>query len=140
LSRLAAGRSWRIHEFRRSNSPANTIQTALRAPLNDKSLMKRSSVLIATILVVFSTLSISLSTTARIKATAQAGAEQDPTVSDSKQSRQSRSLEDFDIRANIARSLPTVEDQARLPIKPPSRATGVRLSKLLRERPNTRSN
>lgn len=101
--------------------------------------MKRCLFLIAIILVVFSTLSIALSTTARIRATAQPGAEQDSAVSDSKQSRQSRSLEDFDIRANIARSVPTgptAEDQSRVPIKLPSRATGVRRSKLLRERPN----
>ena len=45
-------------------------------------------------------------------------------------------MEDFDIRANIARSVPAGEDQSHVPIKLPSRATGVRLSKLLRERPN----
>src|SRR5262245_9373492 len=136
MSRLTAGRSWRIHEIRRSNSPANTIQTALHAPLTDKSLMKRVLVLTAIILAILSTLTIALSTTARINATTPAGAEQGASVSDSKQSRQSGSLEDFDIRANIARSLPTVEDQSRAPIKSPSRANNVGSSKLLGERPN----
>src|SRR5262245_28577519 len=98
--------------------------------------MKRSLFLIATILVVFSALSIALSTTSRIEATTPAGGEQNSAVSDSKRSRQSRSMEDFDIRANIARSLPTGEDQSRVPIKSPSRASAVGLSKLLRERPN----
>ncbi|HKC86985.1 MAG TPA: M36 family metallopeptidase [Blastocatellia bacterium] len=98
--------------------------------------MKRILVLIATILAVFSTLSIAVSTTARIKATAPAAGSQDPAGADSAQSRQLRPLEDFDIRANLARSLPTQEDQSRAQIRLPSHATGARGSRLLRERPN----
>ncbi|HKQ77634.1 MAG TPA: M36 family metallopeptidase [Blastocatellia bacterium] len=98
--------------------------------------MKRSPVLIAIILVVFSTLSIALSTTARIHVTAQAVGGQDSVISGSQQSRAPQPLEDFDIRADLARSLPTGEDQSRVPIKLRARAAGVQLSKLLRARPN----
>ncbi|MGH9769630.1 MAG: M36 family metallopeptidase, partial [Blastocatellia bacterium] len=104
--------------------------------------MKRSLVLIAAILVVFSALSIALSTTAQIRTPSTTSGGQDAGQTESSRRQRARSLEDFDIRAGVARSLPAQstaqearEDPSRSAIKLPGRAINARQSRLLRERP-----
>ncbi|MGE0126762.1 MAG: M36 family metallopeptidase [Blastocatellales bacterium] len=94
--------------------------------------MKKSLILIAAILVAFSALSITLSTTAQIGNPSTTEGAQDATVS--AQRSRPRSLEDFDIRASVARSLSAREDQSREASRP-RRTINARQSRLLRERP-----
>lgn len=94
--------------------------------------MKRSLVPLTAIPVVFSALLIALSTTAQIRTPSTAGGVRNSPQTDSTQRR--RPLEDFDIRAGVARSLPAREDQPRGAGRP-ARAINARQSRLLRESP-----
>ncbi len=114
----------------------SAIITAPESNTTNKYLMKRSVVLIVSIFVVFCALSIALSTTAQITAQPSTGGGQDPAGAGSTQRRRPGALEDFDIRANVARSLPAHDDPSRDSIKLPPRGFNARQSRLLRSRPD----
>jgi len=101
--------------------------------------MKRRLLFSVTILLAISTLSIALSTTAQIKeqptADTSSGA---PSTQSLSAGGSLQSLEDFDIRANLARTLPAQTDElSATSIKLPERRINARASRLMRERPQT---
>jgi uncharacterized protein (TIGR03437 family) len=117
--------------------------------------MKKSLVLIAVTIVVFSAISITLSTTAQVKTPTAAENQQEPATAANQQADQpgkQKSLEDFDIRANVARSLTLdasiqngpngldgVNGSPGSSIKLPARARNARESRFFRERPRAQT-
>ncbi|MGH9849776.1 MAG: M36 family metallopeptidase, partial [Blastocatellia bacterium] len=104
--------------------------------------MKRRLLFSVTTLIAISTLSIALSTTAQIKEQSTTDTSPDASAAGSTQPRSTggsqQSLEDFDIRANLARTLPAQTDElSATSIKLPERRINARASKLLRESPQT---
>ncbi len=96
--------------------------------------MKRRLLFSVTILIAISTLSIALSTTAQIKEQSTTDTSTQPRSTGGSQP----SLEDFDIRANLARTLPAQTDElSSTSIKLPERRINARASRLVRERPQT---
>jgi uncharacterized protein (TIGR03437 family) len=97
--------------------------------------MKRSLLLLTAILLAIYSLSIALSTTAQIRQSTgenTQSANQSTTTDD----RNRRRLEDFDIRAGLARTLPAQPgDPAKMPVKLPARVINVRQSGLMRANP-----
>ncbi len=97
--------------------------------------MKRSLFVLAAILIALSTLSITLSTTAQVRQPPTGEATQHINTPDG---RNRLRLEDFDIRANLARTLPARTDDLSKrwggQIKLPARTINVSQSRLLRER------
>jgi len=101
--------------------------------------MKRILLVSAAILITISALSIAISTTAQIRESSSTNESVQSTNSQgATEGRNLRRLEDFDIRANLARTLPVSSDESnRTEIKLPARAINARQSKLMRARPQT---
>jgi uncharacterized protein (TIGR03437 family) len=96
--------------------------------------MKRSVLVLASILIGLSTLSILLSTTAQTRQPSTAETAQSPNTAAGGRNRR---LEDFDIRANLARTLPIRSgDSPKTSAKLPPRTVNARQSGLMRERPS----
>jgi uncharacterized protein (TIGR03437 family) len=99
--------------------------------------MKRIIVLSAAILFSFSALSMWISTTARVELTPESAGSHSHASAVNPVQRGSRSLDDFDIRANLSRTLPILPDDPSIaPTKLQNRVAGVRQSGLLRQRPS----